>query len=72
MIEKKLFRNFSETNPNSKEPKVGDWGWFWDNETERSAIYGELLEINKDKRLIYKSERGFKINFSHEKPNFLK
>ncbi|MBL0304333.1 MAG: hypothetical protein IPQ23_22025 [Cytophagaceae bacterium] len=63
------FQNFSETDPNIIEPKVGDWGWFW-NDEKHGAYYGKLVNMY-DNRLCAEGLFCY-TNFSHEKPDFLK
>jgi hypothetical protein len=58
-----FYNNASETNPNDKEPKVGDKGYFWDD--EGSYTYGNLKNYTTD---FFQSNNivWFK-HFSHEK-----
>lgn len=75
------FQNFSETNPNIKEPKVGDWGWFWNENSTDWSLYGKIIEFQKKptKYIAEIGEVSFGIiqlsngfdNFSHQKPDFL-
>jgi hypothetical protein len=67
-----FYINASETNPNYKEPKVGDRGYFWDD--EKLYCYSDLIYISPyDTLQIYYSplKQGFK-NFSHEKQPWMK
>jgi len=66
------YTNASETNPNEKEPKIGDKGYFWDD--EKSYHYSDLKYISPyDASQIYYSsfKKGFQ-NFSHEKQSWMK
>ena len=66
------YSNISETNPNDKEPKTGDKGYFWDN--ERGYYYGELNSIYYSDTKRYQCsalDMWFK-NFSHEKQPWMK
>jgi hypothetical protein len=66
-----IFRNASETNPNSKEPKVGIKGYFWDNED--SYVFNELTNICQDGRPPYYCSLGLWFtNFSKEKQTWMK
>jgi hypothetical protein len=63
-------KNASETNPNDKEPKVGDKGYFW-RETD-SYLFGKLLEID-NANLPYQASGGLWYeHFSHEKQPWMK
>ena len=65
-------KNASETNPNDKEIKIGDKGYFWDN--ERGYYYGELNSIYYPDPKRYQCsalDMWFK-NFSHEKQPWMK
>jgi len=69
------YKNASERNPNDKEPKVGDKGYFWDD--ERYYAY-DLLNNIIDTHGI-SSMRGFRSSFcgdfqhfSHEKQPWMK
>ena len=61
------YTNFSDTDPNIIEPKVGDWGWFW-NDEKHGAYYGKLVNMY-DNRLCAEGLFCY-TNFSHEKPDF--
>jgi len=63
------YSNISETNPNDKEPKVGDKGYFWDN--EGSYYYGEA-NGRSDINVVESMYRGYFKNFSHEKQPWMK
>ena len=66
------YKYASETNPNDKEPKVGDKGYFWDN--ERGYYYGELNSIYCSDTKRYQCsalDMWFK-NFSHDKQPWMK
>jgi hypothetical protein len=66
-----IFRNASETNPNYKEPKVGDIGYFWDD--EESYLCSVLKNIVHDGRPAYYCSIGLWFsNFSHEKQPWMK
>jgi len=69
------YTNASETNPNEKEPKVGDKGYFWDD--ERYYVYDSLYSISDTHGL--NNIRGFNslfcgcfVNFSHEKQSWMR
>lgn len=64
-----FFYNFSETNPNSKEPQIGDWGWFWDDKVTNIASFSKLKSIFEN-NFVSENDYIFQ-NFSHEKPSFL-
>jgi hypothetical protein len=66
------FRNASETNPNkTKEPKVGDIGYFWDD--EESYLCSVLKNIVNDGRPAYYCSLGLWFtNFSKEKQTWMK
>jgi hypothetical protein len=66
------FRNASETNPKkTKQPRVGDIGYFWDNED--SYVFDELTNICQDGRPPYYASIGIWFyNFSHEKQPWMK
>jgi hypothetical protein len=71
VVEGISFRNASETNPNNKEPQVGDIGYFWDNED--SYVFDELTNICQDGRPPYYASIGIWFyNFSHEKQPWMK
>jgi hypothetical protein len=65
--------NASETNPNkTKEPKVGDKGYFW-NEEKVFYAYGLLEGIDKEDVLPYLCEGlSWHPHFSHEKQPWMK
>ena len=64
--------NASETNPNYKEPKVGDMGYFWD-EDEDFYAYCLLEVIDKRYVLPYLCGGLFWIaHFSHVKQPWMK
>ena len=66
------FKNASETNPNNKEPKVGDMGYFWDDDEDFYA-YGLLEGINKRDVLPYLcGGLSWNAHFSHEKQPWMK
>jgi len=58
-------QNASETNPNDKEPKVGDKGYFWDD--EESYFYGTLYKIDHKVIQPYQSMFFQMEHFSHDK-----
>lgn len=66
------FQNFSETKPNFIDPKVGDWGWFWNYKIDEFAIYSKISEIRKNSDMPYKAVDRYWEYFSREKPDFLK
>jgi hypothetical protein len=71
VVDSTIFRNASETNPNSKEPKVGIKGYFWDNED--SYVFNELTNICQDGRPPYYCSLGLWFtNFSKEKQTWMK
>jgi hypothetical protein len=53
-------------------PRVGDWGYFWDNE-KPFITYGRLEEIYKKKTYSYELKNiAMYKNFSKEMPNHIK
>jgi hypothetical protein len=65
------YANASETNPNYKEPKVGDIGYFWDN--EERYLCSVLKNIVNDGRPAYYCSLGLWFtNFSKEKQPWMK
>jgi hypothetical protein len=64
--------NASETNPNEpKQPKVGDIGYFWDD--EESYLCSVLKNIVHDGRPPYYCSIGLWFsNFSHEKQPWMR
>ena len=66
------FQCVSETNPNElKQPKVGDIGYFWDN--EESYLCSVLKNIVHDGRPAYYCSLGLWFtNFSQEKQPWMK
>jgi hypothetical protein len=66
------FQCASETKPNyTKEPKVGDIGYFWD--FEKAYAYGELIKIYENQTHKYAAcINSFFINFSKEKQPWMK
>jgi hypothetical protein len=68
------FKNASETNPNEpRQPKMGDMGYFWDDDRAGYA-YGVLDEIDNTDTYCYESNylgTAF-MNFSHEKQPWMK
>ena len=67
-----VFINASETNPNYKEPKVGDKGYFWNKED--GYVFSDLMYIDHDGSSIpyYCSLELWFRNFSHEKQPWMK
>jgi hypothetical protein len=65
------FPNASETNPNEKEIKVGDKGYFWNDENE--FVFSKLRDIDTSDLLPYLCNLNawFKY-FSHEKQPWMK
>jgi len=63
-------KNASETNPNDKEPKAGDKGYFWDD--EESYFYGTLYKIDHKVTQLYQSMFFQMEHFSHEKQPWMK
>lgn len=65
--------NASETNPNEIEPKIGDKGYFWDDE-ESSYCFDTLAIILES----FPEQYGARIlgthfkHFSHEKQTWMK
>ena len=62
------YTNASETNPNEKEPKVGDKGYFWDD--EESYTYGNLINFTTD--FFQCNVKVWFKHFSHEKQPWMK
>jgi hypothetical protein len=68
-----FFKYASETNPNNKEPKVGEVGYFWDDNDKESYLCSVLKNIVHDGRPAYYCSLGFWFtNFSHEKQPWMK
>jgi hypothetical protein len=66
-----FFKYASETNPNYKEPKVGDIGYFWD--FQKAYAYGALIKIYENQTHKYAAcINSFFINFSKEKQPWMK
>ena len=70
-----VFKNASETDPRIKEnpePKVGDWGWFWDD--KGSYTYDELSDIynNSNDFKFLSMKFGSFRNFSKTKQSWMK
>jgi hypothetical protein len=67
-----FFEYASETNPNEpKQPKVGDIGYFWDD--EESYLCSVLKNIVNDGRPAYYCSLGLWFtNFSKEKQPWMK
>jgi hypothetical protein len=67
-----FFNYASETNPNEpKQPKVGDIGYFWDD--EESYLCSVLKNIVNDGRPAYYCSIGLWFaNFSQEKQPWMK
>jgi hypothetical protein len=67
------YRNASDTNPNEpRQPKVGDKGYFW-NEEKVFYAYGLLEGIDKEDVLPYLCEGlSWHPHFSHEKQPWMK
>jgi hypothetical protein len=54
------------------KPKVGDWGFFWDEENDK-FVFAELIAIDKEHTYPYKYGNGvFCEKFSKEIPEFIK
>ena len=72
----RMFANASETNPNEpKQPKVGDKGYFWDDETYYAYdVILSIINTNgiKDLRAFNAHFSGNYKNFSHEKQPWMK
>jgi hypothetical protein len=64
------YYNASETNPNDKEPKVGDKGYFWDD--EEVYLYATLINIEKSTPMYDTDGYGIFKHFSHEKQHWMK
>ena len=67
--------NASDTNPNYKEPKVGDKGFFWDDETYYAYdVITSIINTNgvKDLRAFNAHFSGNYKHFSHEKQPWMK
>lgn len=62
------YRNASEINPNEKEIKVGDKGYFWDSK-DSGYVYTVFSKMNENNvHFPYMTDGyGAFINFSHEK-----
>jgi hypothetical protein len=73
VVEGTIFINASDTNPNEpKEPKVGDMGYFWDEEKVFYA-YGLLEGIDKEDTFPYLCVGlSWHQHFSHEKQPWMK
>jgi hypothetical protein len=66
-----IFKHASDTNPKYKEPKVGDIGYFWDD--EESYLCSVLKNIIQDGRPPYYCSLGLWFtNFSKEKQPWMK
>lgn len=52
------------------KPKVGDWGYFWDRESDNVAVFGRLVNIETRNFGVENSGRWH--NFSHEIPDHIK
>jgi hypothetical protein len=68
----KYYKNASDTNPNEpKQPKVGDMGYFWDD--EESYLCSVLKNIVHDGRPAYYCSLGLWFaNFSRQKQSWMK
>lgn len=55
------------------KPKVGDWGYFWDNQAEPPK-YGKLISIDYDKPYHFQINigGGFYRRFSKDIPEYIK
>jgi hypothetical protein len=71
-----FFKYASETKPNeTKEPKVGDKGYFWDDETYYAYdVISSIINTNGIKDLLAFNAHfsGNYKNFSHEKQPWMK
>ena len=67
------FRNASETNPKkTKEPKVGDVGYFWSIDIKKGYTYGTLNAINFN-HWPFVCDSGVSFtHFSHKKQPWMK
>jgi hypothetical protein len=67
-----FFINASETNPNEpQEPKVGDIGYFWDD--QKAYSYGELIYFyDKQPHKYLTCTNSYFINFSKDKQPWMK
>lgn len=58
------------------KPKVGDWGYFWDNKDEKGpsvVVFGKLIEISECNDYPYRCAiSSCWNNFSHEIPKYIK
>ena len=54
------------------KPKVGDWGYFFDNGTVHGAYFGKLISIQKDEYPYGSGNGQTWHNFSHDIPNHIK
>jgi hypothetical protein len=72
VVDGTIFRNASEINPNEpKQPKVGDIGYFWDD--EESYLCSVIKNIFQDGRPPYYCSLGLWFtNFSKEKQPWMK
>jgi hypothetical protein len=64
-----FFNYASETNPNDKEIKVGDKGYFWDDES--FYLFGKLHYIKFGRFIHLATDLTFQ-NFSHEKQPWMR
>jgi hypothetical protein len=64
------YKNASETNPNEKEPKVGDKGYFWDD--EESYYYGTCGNIYTEHNFPFATSYKEFRYFSHEKQPWMR
>jgi len=64
------YLNASETNPNDKEPEVGDKGYFWDDSfiKDGSYIFTKISKLSDNKTYKFVTPYGsYFQHFSHEK-----
>jgi hypothetical protein len=67
-----IFKHASDTNPNNKQPQVGDKGYFWNKKD--GYVFSDLIYIDHDGSSIpyYCSLELWFRNFSHEKQPWMK
>lgn len=53
------------------KPKKGDWGYFWDFESE-GVHFSQLKQIQEGDRLYMSGNGHTWINFSHDMPEYIK
>lgn len=69
------YSNISETNPNDKEPKIGDKGYFWDDSfiKDGSYIFTKIRTLSDNKTYKFVTPYGsYFQHFSHEKQPWMR